>query len=136
MWRGGKDSRLFSFCVAGGFFVDRILLATVSNAELFNALIGVVDFIAFLCVMLIIRTRTARVIAFLFAAKIGMYIALQLGGIEFQTMAAWSELAGYMQLAIIGMGAFHGGARKQSTNNSSSVFRGNALLHLFSKRRG
>ena len=99
--RGGKDMRLFGYCVLGVFFADRVLLATMNNEEIMIGLGGVAEFIAFGCIITYTTIKAGKLIAFLFAVKLLAYIALLGGVIEFPTMAAWTELSGYCQLLVM-----------------------------------
>jgi len=112
-WRGDREYRIFSLCVAGVFLCDRILLLTESGDGMMLAG-GFVELIALLVVLLFVDSRAARFMAFLFAAKIAAYISLVGGAIGFQTMAAWTELAGYLQLITITGGTYHANRGKRS----------------------
>jgi hypothetical protein len=102
IWRGGRDASLYSYCVLGVFLADRTLLATMTDESAMIFLGGVAEFIAFIFVIFLGTAIVAtRVVAFLFAMKMIMYVCLLSGLISFGTMAAWTELAGYLQLLII-----------------------------------
>lgn len=127
IWRGSMEIRLFSYCILGVFLADRVLLwmfhirkqvvGPLTNDEaLMIGLGGAVEFIAVLVVILSYQSVMARVIAFWFAFKMAIYISLLAGAIEFQTMAAWTELVGYIQLAIIGLGGANVGMGKMADN--------------------
>lgn len=105
MWRGG-NARLFASAVLGVFLCDRVLLATTSG-QWMMMWGGLAEFGALMLIFTSANTLAARAIMALFAAKIITYIALNLGVISFRTMAAWTELSGYVQLLIILGSASH-----------------------------
>lgn len=115
VWRGGRENRLFSLCVLGVFLADRTLLATMTDEAWMITLGGVAEFIALSCVLAFAQINGAsRAIAFLFAVKIAFYVALVGGAIGFGTMAAWTELAGYLQILIIGGGTLNANRGKRT----------------------
>lgn len=118
LWRGGKDNRLYSSCVLGVFLADRILLASGLDEGPMIFLGGVAEFIAFIFVFFLgTRIVAARVIGFLFAMKMIIFMCLLSGMISFGTMAAWTETASYLQLIIIAAGAANvSGGNKRPRN--------------------
>ena len=131
IWRGGKDLRLCGLAIAGGFLADRSCLAIIDNPAVLMIVVGVVDFLALLFVLTLTTSKIGQFIAFCFVAKIMMYISLVADFISFDTMAAWSELAGYGQLLIIAGGTLNADRGKLANRyravhagNSSSVYLG------------
>jgi len=117
IWRGGREYRLFGFCVLFVFLCDRTLLATMSNEAWMIGLGAVAEFLALATILWFATIGTAaRALAFLFMAKMLCYLGLLSGMITFQTMAAWTELFGYLQLLIIGGGTLHGYRRKLASD--------------------
>lgn len=131
IWRGGREMRLFSYCVLGVFLADRTLLATMTNEAWMIGLGALAEFIAILGVVWFVRTSaTSGCIGFLFFSKMVAYVCLLGGFISFETMAAWTELAGYLQLLIIGGGTFHAN-RGKYTRDTGDIRHGNySLRHI------
>ncbi len=131
IWRGNRDAVLYSYCVMGVFLCDRTLLATMTDEGAMIFLGGVAEFIAFIFVIFLGTAIVAtRVVAFLFAMKMIFYVCLLSGLITFGTMAAWTELAGYLQLLIIfgsSINADHGKRSRHSRNIHSGIGR---VLHM------
>jgi len=81
--------------------------------------VGIVDFLALLWVLSLTTSKVGQFIAFCFVAKIMMYISLVADFISFDTMAAWSELAGYGQLLIIAGGTLNADRGKLASHYRS-----------------
>jgi len=117
IWKGGREYRLFSSCVMAVFLADRTLLATMSNEALMIGLGAVAEFMALAAILWFATIGTAaRALAFLFMAKMLCYLGLLSGMITFETMAAWTELFGYLQMFIIGGGTLNGYRRKLASD--------------------
>lgn len=133
--RGGRDYKIFSFCMIFVFLSDRTLLATMNDEATMITLGGIAELLALIAVLTLVPIgRAARFIAFLFAAKIAFYISLIAGAIGFETMAAWTELAGYGQLLIILTGTIHHETRGKLAVHPVSVFPGNGGLRFVGKK--
>lgn len=139
IWRGGKDYRLFALCVLGVFLADRTLLASFDirqevvapltrDEQWMLVLGGLAELIAILGVFrfrispanLRASSLTAQLIAGLFAFKIFIYLGLLSAMMTFATMAFWTELAGYVQLGIIGGGTLNGFRGKLARNSGGT----------------
>lgn len=124
IWRGGKDYRLFGFCVLAVFLADRTLLATISNENVMIGLGAVAEFAALMAIVAFAeRTKAAGAIGFLFLAKMLVYLGLLFGYISFSTMASWTELFGYFQIGVIGGGSLGGVRGKRSGYSNHSAGR-------------
>lgn len=120
---GGKEYRLYSYCVLGAFLAARVLLATFDIREVITypltpaeqwmmAFGAVAEFAAIMVLVLLARvTFAAGLIGFAFLAKMICYVGLLCGSLSFDTMAAWTELLGYSQIVVIGTGCSFGGVR-------------------------
>ncbi len=125
IWRGGKEYRLYSYCVLGTFLAARVLLATfeirevitfpLTPAEQWMMVLGAVaEFTAIMALVLLAeRTFAAGLIGFAFLAKMICYVGLIYGSLSYDTMAAWAELLGYTQIVVIGGGCSFGGVRSK-----------------------
>lgn len=107
IWRGGKE-RIFALMVLYVFLCERTLLASGIDEVIMIGLGGCAAFLGLISVLYLVKGAAARTIAFLFSAKIGIYIMLICGIIGFDTMASWTEFVAYLQLLIIGAGSLHG----------------------------
>lgn len=120
IWRGGREYRLLGYCVLGVFLADRTLLATMSNEAVMIGLGAVAEFSALMAIVaLASRTMTAGAVGFLFLAKMCVYLGLLSGYITFSTMAAWTELFGYLQLLVIGGGTIADSGKRR--NHSADI---------------
>jgi hypothetical protein len=129
IWRGRRDYRLFGFCVLGVFLADRTLLATMTNEAWMIGFGALAEFWALAIILLFSTISTAsRAIAFLFLAKMFTYLGLLSGIITFQTMAAWTELFGYLQMIIIGGGTLNGYRHKLANNPGNIPSRDAGIL--------
>ena len=133
IWRGGKDLRLCGLAIASGFLADRCSLALIDNPAVLMVVVGIVDFLALLFVLSLTTSKVGQFIAFCFVAKIMMYISLVADFISFDTMAAWSELAGYGQLLVIAGGTLNADRGKFKSNYRASRVGSNSSISLGKK---
>jgi hypothetical protein len=112
IWRGGKEYRLYSYCVLGTYLAARTLLATVSDEAFMITMGAMAEFTAVMALIAFAeRTKVAGAMGFLFLAKMICYVGLLCGILSFAAMASWTELFGYIQIAAVGIGCSHGGGR-------------------------
>lgn len=77
------------------------------------------------------RTAAAGAIGFMFLAKMFVYLGLLFGYITFSTMAAWTELFGYLQLLVIGGGTVANFGKRR--NNTADIPSGTGGIVGFGK---
>ena len=93
-------ARLLAAAVAGAFLADRLSLL-FGNPEIMLLIASAGEFAALCIVLTLLTGIRARAVAALFAADLAALFALAVNLIDFETMAAITTVALYLQLILV-----------------------------------